>query len=124
MMLREGRDVKNVTVVLGLRPFTAAAEIWRSGAARRYQRTNLHNKSRRFRNELPEKCKRHRVRRIPIGEFLAPSGQSLFVPRIVVSNLLLNSYSLTFLLEHLSLDLCRGKSQQTLQQTAFSFLPG
>ena len=70
MMLREGRDVKNVTVVLGLRPFTAAAEIWRSRAARRYQRTNLHNKSRRFRNELPEKCKGHHVRRIPIGEFL------------------------------------------------------
>ena len=95
MMLREGRDVKNVTVVLGLRPFTAAAEIWRSGAAQRYQRTNLHNKSRRFRNELPEKCKGHRVRRIPIGEFLAPSGQSMFVPRVVVSNLLFDSYSLT-----------------------------
>src|SRR5207248_268387 len=27
MMLREGWDVKNVTVVLGLRPFTAKAEI-------------------------------------------------------------------------------------------------
>ena len=95
MMLREGRDVKNVTVMLGLRPFTAAAEIWRSGAAQGYQRTNLHNKSRRFRNELPEKCKGHRVRRIPIGEFLAPSGQSLLVPRVVVSNLLFDFYSLT-----------------------------
>ena len=27
MMLREGWDVRNVTVVLGLRPFTAKAEI-------------------------------------------------------------------------------------------------
>jgi hypothetical protein len=32
-----------------------------------YQRTNLHNKLRRFRNEMPEDCafKGHRVRRIP-----------------------------------------------------------
>ena len=57
MMLREGRDVKNVTVVLGLRPFTAAAEIWRSGAARRYQRTNLHNKSRDFGTNCPKNAR-------------------------------------------------------------------